>query len=194
MLADFEIFKRYGDGFYKMDSSNVKGLIVGGFCFAVGDKKIPFDWEKHSVWEDNGVFECATGMCFGHGDYQLDECFDEDYAEIGIKREDISAELLASAHHIEEFYVNFEDGARDVGFGHYTDNAEKESRYRLELRSVSFEDVDTGKTYDVSPDVLKAFNKGEIGRLPIAAKIAQAETCVDVGVDMGKQGREFNER
>ena len=142
MLVDFKILKDFGDGEYvAMDSNNAKDVSIGGFSFAVGENIVPFDWEKHCGVEEDKLFSYATGAAFGHGDYELDDdCFEEDYANLGIKRENISAEFLSSVHHIEEFYVNFEDGAREVGLGYYTDNAKEKAKYKLELVEISFED------------------------------------------------------
>ena len=165
MLADFKILKDFGDGEYvAMDSSNAKFVSIGGFRFAIGDKVVPFDWEQHYGEEEDNLFSYVTGAGFGHGTYELDDdCFERDYAKLGIKREDISAEFLSSVHHIEDFYVNFEDSGDDVSIGYFSDNAKPGAEYKLELVEISFEDIATGKYYDVKKEVLEAFNKGERG-------------------------------
>lgn len=162
MLVDFKILKRNEDGdFLPMNNNEAQSVSIGGFSFEVDDKIVPFDWEQHCGHEENGLFSYATGAAFGHGNYELDDdCFEKDYADLGIKRENISAEFLASAHHIEEFYVNFVDGTKEVGLGHYTDNGECNTKYKLELVEISFEDIQACKYYDVKKEVLEAFNKG----------------------------------
>lgn len=200
MLADFRILKDFGDGkYFAMDSSNAKGVSIGGFSFAIDNKIVPFDWEQHCGVEENNLFSYATGAAFGHGDYELDDdCFEEDYANLGIKRENISAEFLASAHHIEEFYINFEDGTKEIGLGHYADNGEDNAKYKLELVEVSFEDIETGKYYDVKKEVLEAFNKGiyreydkDLSSLDSKIAVAEgAKSGVPVRDDAGKNEME----
>lgn len=163
MNVDFRILKRdSNDKFVPMGEDEAKSVGIGGFCFSVGDKQIPFDWTAYSGnWDDRGYYSFVTGYGWMN-DFELDECFDEEYEKLGIKREDISAKMLASAQAIDEFYVDFEvecsDGVDECGVG---ENTDKSSDYRLELLRVAFEDIETGRTYDINPVVLDAFNKGE---------------------------------
>lgn len=179
MLMDFKILKRNDAGEYvAMDNSQANAVSVGGYSFDIGDKSVPFDWDAFTGVEHNKVFEFATGKGFVFNDYELAEYYDEQYEEMGLTREDISANFLASVHHIEEFFVNFEDGDKICGVGGFYDNADKDAPYKLELLEVSFEDLETGKFYDVKPEVLTAFNKGERGRAPLEAQIADSANKV----------------
>ncbi len=164
MNGEFQILKNIGDGaFVPMDDNDIADICPGGFRFVIGGVEVPFDWEAaESGWGYDGVYEFTTGRGWFYNDFELDSCYDEAYEELGLKREDITAEFLASAQHINDFYVNFvtKDGA-ECEAGWWADNGKDDAKYKLSLRSVSFEDVEAGRAYDVSPDVVDAFNKGE---------------------------------
>lgn len=164
MLANFKILKKNEDGkFVPMNNSEARSVSIGGFSFDVNGHSVPFDWDAFTGFEENGVFKFATGRGWAFNDFELADYYDNDYADIGIKRENISAEFLASVEHIEEFFVNFEDGDKEVGVGYFNDNAKEDAEYKLELIEISFEDIEACKYYDVTPEVLDAFNKGECG-------------------------------
>lgn len=184
MTVDFKLLKKDELGeFVPMCEDEVKSLGIGGFCFGVGKHNIPFDWTAYSGgWCENGRLSFVTGYGWMN-DFELDECFDEDYAKLGIKREDISAKILASTHYIEEFYVDFEvatkDGIQECGVG---ENTNKDAVYKLKLLSIVFEDIETGKTFPVDNKVLDAFNKGE--------KVHSLETVITNAVDRSEQHNE----
>lgn len=161
MQTDFRILKNIGAGNYvPVREEEFTTLGVGGFCFEVGKHNIPFDWTAYSGgWDDKGYFSFSTGYGWMN-DFELDDCYDDEYKDIGIKREDLSAEYLASVHHIEEFYIDFEieGDTKECGIG---DNTQKDAKYKLELLKVQFEDIDTGKVFTVNPVVLTAFNNGD---------------------------------
>lgn len=168
MLVDFKILKRNEDGeFVPMNKCLAEAVSIGGFCFDINGQSIPFDWDAFTGAEENGVFRFYTGKGFLFNDYELSSNYDKTYQDMGIKRDDISAEFLASVHHIEEFFVDFqsvepfEDDYTDVGIGYFSDNAKKDLDYKLELVGISFKDMETEKIYDVKKEVLEAFNKGE---------------------------------
>lgn len=187
MLADFKILKKNDEGiFVPMNNQEARSVSVGGFSFDVEGRSIPFDWDAFIGVEHDKVFEFATGRGWAFNDFELADYYDENYADMGIKREDLSAEYLAAAHHIEEFFVNFEDGDQEVGIGFFADNNEKDACYKLELVEISFEDVETGKYYEVKPEVLQAFNKGERGLLDLDKQIKQCADKANVNRD-GKE-------
>ena len=161
MLADFKILKKNDAGdFVPMTNEQARSVSIGGFSFDVAGKSIPFDWDAFSGVENNSVFSFGTGRGWAFNDFELSDCYDQDYEDIGIKRENISAEFLSTTEHIEEFFVDFSDGNKEVGIGFYSDNANENEEYKLELVEISFEDMDTGKYFDVNPEVIRAFNKG----------------------------------
>ena len=162
MGAQFQILKNVGGGaFVPMNEREAIDVGIGGFSFRVGDKAVPFDWSAFTgCWGENEVLNFLTGYGWVN-DFELDSCYDEAYAEIGLKREDISAKFLASTHHIEDFFVYFiHDGEeREVGF--CENNASCDARYKLKLFKVVFSDVDTETMYEVASKVLDSFNKGD---------------------------------
>jgi len=198
MLVDFKILKRNEDGdFVPMNKEEAQAVSIGGFSFDVGENSIPFDWDAFTGYEENGVFSFATGRGWAFNDFELSEDFDDDYKNMGLKKEDISAEFLASAHHIEEFFVNFQDGEDEVGIGFFDDNAKPDVDYKLELVEISFENMEPGKDgeyHDMNPEVLRAFNKGERGVLSLdeqikssADKVSVARDDVIDNIDKGKE-------
>lgn len=161
MLVDFKILKRNSENEYvPMNNDEAQAVSVGGFSFDIGENSIPFDWDAFTGSEENGVFSFVTGRGFLFNDYEISDCYDEDYKDMEINKEDITAEFLSSVHHIEEFFVDFAYGDDSVGIGDYHDNAKSDAEFKLELINLSFEDIETGKVYDVNKEVLEAFNKG----------------------------------
>lgn len=164
MSTDFYILKNVGNGvFVPVDDKDIEDVSIGGYEFHVGDMSVPFDWEAYEGgWDRNGFYSFSTGRGWFFNNFELDTCYDEHYAEIGLKRENVTAAFLASAHHIEEFYINFvgKDG-KECEAGDWKANGDADAPYRLMLLQVSFEDVDAEKTYPVDPKVIDAFNKGE---------------------------------
>ncbi len=164
MIGEIRFLKRDGEGSFVAipEDDFVGGPFLGGYSFVIGQKVVPFDFSGWSAsFNDKGNFEFQTGYGFTK-DFGLDECFDEDYEKLGLKREDVSAQYLASACGIDEFFVDFELSSPDgIVEGEVGDNFNKDSQFKCEIISLGFEDIDTGVVYDVKPGVLKAFNKGE---------------------------------
>ena len=203
MMSDFKILKRNENGeFAPMTNCLAQTVSVGGFSFDINGQSIPFDWDAFTGAENDGVFRFFTGKGFLFNDYELSSNYDEMYQEMGLNREDISAEFLASVEHIDEFYVDFqsfepfEDDYTDVGIGWYADNAKADAEYKLELVAISFKDMETGKVYDVNPKVLEAFNKGmdmqyEHHKASLAELINSAES--KAGNNVSEPAKERNE-
>lgn len=161
MMVDFQILERRNKKYVPVTRDDISNLSIGGYTFEIGDNSVPFDWDASSGSEENGVFHFETGCGPFFNDFELPDYYDDDYEENGIKREDISAEFLASVHHIDEIFVNFDDENGDEwGIGWYSDNA-KDRSYKVKLLSMSLEDIETAKRYQVPSEVLDKYNKGE---------------------------------
>ena len=161
MNVEFQILEKRNKKYVPVSKNDITNLSIGGFVFEIGDNAIPFDWDASSGTEENCIFHFETGYGVFFNDFELPDYYDEVYEEIGIKREDISAEFLASVHCIQEFFVNFDDENGDeYGIGWYADNA-KDSWYKVKLLSMSLEDIESQENYHVSSQVLDKYKKGE---------------------------------
>lgn len=159
MIADFKLYqKNPTTGCFKpLVKENLSSLCPGGFAFNIGGKSVPFDWDAGSTDDENGVFHYESGYGPFFNEFELSDCYDEDYKELGIKREDITAKFLASVSKIDEFYVNFvlEGEDDDAGVG---DNSDSDAEFIIELLSVGIEDRATGKIFSVKKAVINEFN------------------------------------
>jgi hypothetical protein len=107
------------------------------------------------------VFSFETGTGWFWNDYEISDCYDDEYEEIGIKKEDITAEFLASVSHIDEFFVDFDDAdSKEQGIGWYAYNTDK-AQYKINILKMSFLDLAAQTEYPVKKEVLDAYNKGE---------------------------------
>lgn len=174
MIVAFEIQKRNSKGWYvPMRFPEGEAVNFGGFKFACGDKTIPFNFDEFTGSQENGVWHIHTGLSSTPICVQLPVHYDERYKQMGFQREDVSPELLASVHHIEEFSVVFNDGVRVITIGDVLDNAKVDAEYKIAINEISF--IDEHLTfYDVVPKVLNAFNNGQRGRSPLETQI---ENC-----------------
>ena len=148
-----------------------------GFCFGVRRatetvEKLIKEKNKSSVYvlgqlihneeyikylEENGVFEFETGYGFLFNDFEIGDYFDEEYANVGLTREDITAEFLASAEKINEIHMNFIDKlCREVDIG-YNDS---KRQYKINVMEIIFTDLATDNKYKVKQEVLDEYNKG----------------------------------
>ena len=158
MVADFQLLKKNGAGYTTLTKDDVSSLSCGGYSFRIGGKLIPFDWDAAACNEENGVFSLETGYGPFFNDFEIPDYWDEEYAAMGISRNDITAEFLASVEEVDDFYLNFETADEeecDCG-----NNTTPESDFRIKLLTMSFVDRDTSNTYEVSKDVLEKFNNG----------------------------------
>lgn len=137
-----------GKSFAEYRDSN-KGLSFGGYAVTTTVKgkelQVPFDWESFvaNVQEDGTLLiEAGEPTCFG-GEPELDSCYDDEYDELGIKRTDLTAKVLASATSIDEFVIS----------------CDSDEEPELELVSMEFID-DTG-TYRAGDNVPCSFNFAE---------------------------------
>lgn len=119
-----------------MDPHDAEELSFGGYCFIVNGKEISFDWDACSAdFEGNTVSGC-TGYGPFFNEFQLANYYDEELAELGLSRHDLTAKFLASCEEIEEFYCEAGD---------------------VILESITFFD-DEGNKFKVNKNVLEAFN------------------------------------
>ena len=124
---------------------------LGGYEFKVNGLNVPFDFEALSynveVKENrlNLTYESGSGTFFN--EYDLDECFDETYEELGLSRDVIDAKFLASATNIEEFYVDFISSCNSIDL--------TEKNFKIEY--INFTDYQTGEEFSVNKEVLNKF-------------------------------------
>lgn len=161
MIGDFQILKKQGKEFVPQTFDNVKSMSIGGYSFEVNGDSIPFDWDAFTATEENGVFSFTTGKGPFFNDYEIPDYWDEEYSEIGITREEITAEFLASVSHIDELFVNFDDGdGEECGIGWYSDNVNS-SQYKINILNLTLVDVETLDEYHVAQEVINRYNRGE---------------------------------
>lgn len=155
MYSKFQILQKENGELIPLSKSKVNDISIGGYYFIIDGKEIPFDWDAFSGDCDGKIFEFETGYGFVFDEFELSDCYDEDYEELGIKREYITAEFLASVEKIKEFHINFIDNNdKECDFG-CNDETEK---FKLELLAIVFTDIETGKEYSVDREVLYAYN------------------------------------
>ena len=156
MYIKFQLFAKENGNLIMLTKENTDGLSIGGYEFVINGKEIPFDWDAFVGSEEDGVFEFETG----HGwfnDYDLSECYDEDYDQLDISRDDITAQFLASVEQIKEVHMNFlDENGEECDFG-WNEDAED---FKIKLLEVSFSEVESDKEYKVRQEVLDKFNEG----------------------------------
>lgn len=159
MYATFQILENKNGKLIPLSKKEVTSLSIGGYYFVVNRKEIPFDWDAFSGDEEDNTFEFETGYGFLFDDFELSDCYDEDYAELGIARENITAAFLAGVEEIREFHVNFiNENNEECDLGTNRDI----ERYKIELLEILFTDVETQTDFKVMQEVLDKYNKGVI--------------------------------
>lgn len=85
-------------------------ISVGGFFAIVNGRGIPFDFdvtscdvEKINDTQYKCYYESGEGGYFK--DPYISDCYTTEYLQMGLEREDITADFLASASELREFYV-----------------------------------------------------------------------------------------
>lgn len=106
MSADFEITLPQSLDLVT-HSDNIS---VGGFFAIVNGRGIPFDFdvtscdvEKINDTQYKCHYESGEGGYFK--DPYISDCYTTEYLQMGLEREDITADFLASASELREFYV-----------------------------------------------------------------------------------------
>lgn len=141
-------------GFGEEDSfdKNKHCINLGGNTFLINEMELPFDFEAFGydldIQKDKVYLYFESGKGFLWDDYELDECFDEEYEKLGLSEEKITAEFLASTNKIVEMCFSWEDNDNFGG-----------SFINLEYEYIEFEDLETEEIYKVDDEVLKAYNK-----------------------------------
>ena len=96
MFAKFRLLKKDADGKFKLLRKNdVSDLSVGGFLFEIGEKSVPFDFKATAVHFEDDVLYYESGYGPFVNAHYLDECFEDEYAELGIATSDLIAPKLA---------------------------------------------------------------------------------------------------
>lgn len=156
MYIKFQLFAKENGNLIMLTKENTDGLSIGGYYFVINGKEIPFDWDAFSGSEEDGVFEFETGYGW-FKDFELSDCYDSDYDQLGISRADITAEFLASVEQIKEVHMNFlDENGEECDFG-WNEDAED---FKIKLLEVSFAEVEGDKEYKVRQEVLDKFNEG----------------------------------
>ena len=128
---------------------NPRGYVdVGGFAVNVDGVEVPFNFESTVLCEDEGRFLFGNFADIPGAVYDVDPCHEEEWAELGLTQEDITAELLASADRIG--YFNFEVSMNDRVIPCY-----------LELEEMAFWD-EQGHVYAIEPEVLMQYNRQRV--------------------------------
>ena len=154
MYAKFQILQNKNGNLIPLGKEETQGLCIGGYYFIINGMEVPFDWDAFSGSEENNIFEFETGYGW-FNDFELSDCYDGDYAKLGITREKITAEFLASVERINEFHMDFEDGdGNEIDLG-WNDDEE----YKIMLLEIIFTDLNTGEEYKVKQEVLDEYNK-----------------------------------
>ena len=162
MLVDFQILQKMNGEYAPISNKEAQSVSIGGFSFEINGDTIPFDWDAFYGTECGNVFQFQTGKGFLWNDYEIPDYWDEEYAELGITREDITAEFLASVEHINEFFVDFEDvNGNECQCGECEQNGDDNEEYRIKILEMVFIDMETEEEYKVNQEVLDNFNKGE---------------------------------
>ncbi len=156
MYLRFQLFAKEDGNLIMLTKEKTNGLSIGGYYFVINGKEIPFDWDAFSGDEEDGVFEFETGYGW-FKDFELSDCYDSDYEQLGISRADITAEFLASVEQIKEVHMNFiDDNGDECDFGWN----EADEDFKIKLLMVTFSDIDNDKEYIVKQKVLDKFNEG----------------------------------
>ena len=117
MYLRFQLFAKENGNLIMLTKEKTSSLSIGGYYFVINGKEIPFDWDAFSGEEENGVFEFETGYGL-YNDFELSDCYDSDYKQLGISRDDLTAEFLASPDQIKEVHMNFiDENGNECDFG-----------------------------------------------------------------------------
>lgn len=156
MRLKFQLFAKENGNLTMLAKEKTRDLSIGGYYFVINGKEIPFDWDAFSGKEDDGIFEFETGYGI-YNDFELSDCYDSDYEQLGISRADITAEFLASVEQIKEIHMDFiDENGDECNFGWN----EADEDFKIKLLEVSFSDLDSLEEYTVNQEILDKFNDG----------------------------------
>lgn len=124
---------------------------IGGF--AIENKKgiIPFDFDASRFHITQlSTKDCCIDYTSGRGpafyDFDVSDSCDEEYAKIGLSHQDITAQFLASATRIAEFYV----GCNNVNGVPVP--------CEISVKKIVFYN-EGGQRFEIKKDVLREFNR-----------------------------------
>lgn len=168
MTARFQILRRMPDGVWAPQSNDeLSWMSVGGFCFIINGKKIPFDWDAGATTQlQPGVYEYESGYGPFFNDHEISADLEGDLNAIGLSRSDLNAKFLASASEIDEFHISLDDNLSydDISIGLLEDNADTNAAFHIKLLSVSFTDdgqQDGDEPFWVEQDAIDRYNGGK---------------------------------
>lgn len=147
MEAYFDVSTIAGDSIESLLKDERYYADVGGFEIEVDGKTVPFDFEATAMRvEKDGT--CVFGNYEGFLEriYDVDPCHEDIWEEQGLEKEDITAELLASADKLTEFYL---------GIYCYDDTS---IPYSLKVKDMLFTN-ENDETFSIDPSVLDDFNR-----------------------------------
>lgn len=137
-----------------LTKKELKSIFLGGYYFVIDRIEIPFDWDDVSGTELNGIFSFDTGVSSFGNNFELSNCYDDEYERLGVSRKNISAQLLSSVSKINDFHINFVNSDDEEIDLYYNDD----DKYKIQLVKVSFIDVDSEIEFNVDKYVLDNFN------------------------------------
>lgn len=164
-------------------NSERDSFLFGGYEFVCDGKNVPVDFSG-VAWDikqegEAVVVSFETGRTPLLTDYFLDDCYEDEYAALGLRINDITAEFLSQASSISEFMVSLEMNGKEYG---PEDIAQLGG---FSIRSLSFEnDV---QEYSIARDILDTFNErfSQNKRPSLSAQIQTAENRA-TGSDLPK--------
>ena len=124
MVVDFQILQKINGEYIPISNKEAKAVSIGGFGFEINGAEIPFDWDAFTGTECNKVFQFQTGKGFLFDDYEISDCYDESFEEIGIAKEDTYA-FGDSANDVEML----EFVAHGIAMGNGTDVAKNAAEF-----------------------------------------------------------------
>ena len=149
-----EITMNYKFRVVPKDGSDITYASCGGFCFNIRHPKtgeliaLRFDFDAAGVRNTEGFdceYESGRGPMFN--ELHISKDFEDEYEELGLTVDDITAELLSKAESIEEMFVMIDtkEGGEEAPY----------SEYVVEEIVLS----DGENDYEVSKEVITAFNE-----------------------------------
>ncbi len=129
----------------KLDKNEIDNVSFGGYDFEINGKSVPFDFRGFSADiesdEKGDYFQLYTAESRFFKNRDIDfETYKEQYDQLGLKNEDITAKFLASATKINEFYFEI-------------DKNDQPYISKLELAELYFID-ENGDVHNVNPELL----------------------------------------
>ncbi len=147
------IIMRYKLSFKATREDEFEYFDLGGYTFKIKGMEIPFDFSAYeydmNYDEDNDRicidFESGRGTIFN--EFEIDEYYDDEYKNLQLDKNAITAEFLSKVDEILEMHIDY----------NYVFEINKLEDIKFE--DITFEDLTTGNIYSVDSNVAKQFNK-----------------------------------